>query len=96
MTKPLFITLITGFLAITPLLWAADSVFDEPPKIEDSVVMISCVKQDLNHVTPWKQTSMARGVGSGFIISGNRILTKNRFIDVEYFAIGTVADRMHA
>ena len=73
--KTLLLMLITTFLTNPYICQAIDSAFDAPPKAKDSVVMISCVFQDLDHVTPWNQTSMARGVGSGFIISGNRILT---------------------
>jgi S1-C subfamily serine protease len=43
--------------------------------IEQSVVLIRCVQQDFDYITPWKQTTMVQGVGSGFVIAGNRILT---------------------
>jgi S1-C subfamily serine protease len=42
---------------------------------EKSVVMLRCAKQDFDYTTPWKQMPMSQGVGSGFVISGNRILT---------------------
>jgi S1-C subfamily serine protease len=65
---------------------AIQGVAWEPPKkepeqkaqefdIEQSVVLIRCVQQDFDYITPWKQTSMVQGVGSGFIIEGNKILT---------------------
>jgi len=44
-------------------------------ELEKSVVLIRCVKQGFDYVTPWKQKSMTQGVGSGFIIAGSRILT---------------------
>ena len=72
---PLLLLLTSLLLSQTSAGQEAASVFSPPSKIEDSVVMISVVKQDLNYVTPWKQKSMTRGVGSGFVISGNRILT---------------------
>ena len=56
---------------------------------EDSVVMIMSVNQDYDYTTPWKKTPMSRGVGSGFIIEGNRILTNahnvanHRYIEVK-------------
>ncbi len=43
--------------------------------LSDSVVMIRSVNQGYNHTTPWKQEIMSQGVGTGFIISGNKILT---------------------
>ena len=42
---------------------------------DKSVVLIRCVKQDFDYTTPWKQEAMSQGAGSGFIISGKRILT---------------------
>lgn len=42
---------------------------------EKSVVMLEVVQQDWDYKTPWKQSAMARGVGTGFIIDGKRILT---------------------
>lgn len=56
---------------------------------ENTVVMIRSVSQDFDYVTPWKQMSMAQGVGSGFIIEGNRILTNahnvsnNKYIEIK-------------
>jgi len=47
----------------------------EQQSFEKSVVLIRSVRQDFDYVTPWKQKAMSQGVGSGFIISGNRILT---------------------
>lgn len=55
-----------------------------PPKIkmavidntyEKSVVMLEIVQQNWDYKTPWKQSQMGRGVGTGFIIDGKRILT---------------------
>ncbi|AQT67265.1 Putative serine protease HtrA [Anaerohalosphaera lusitana] len=72
-TKLLFFAL-AAILTAAPLLHAAPSIFDTAdPK--DAVVMIRVVKQDYNYVTPWKQEMMQQGVGTGFVIDGNRILT---------------------
>jgi len=57
--------------------------------MEKSVVMIRSVSQDFDYVTPWKQMTMGQGLGSGFIIEGNRILTNahnvsnNKYIEVK-------------
>ncbi len=55
----------------------AQSVFDETSQktLEKSVVLIRCVQQEFESVTPWKQTAMVQGAGSGFDIEGKRILT---------------------
>ena len=56
---------------------------------EQSVVMIMAVHQEYDFATPWKKKPMGRGVGSGFIIDGNRILTNahnvadERYIEVK-------------
>jgi S1-C subfamily serine protease len=58
---------------------AAAGGSDTPPaeqqNFDKSVVLIRCVKQDFDYTTPWKQEAMSQGAGSGFIISGKRILT---------------------
>ncbi|MCD6392053.1 MAG: trypsin-like peptidase domain-containing protein [Planctomycetes bacterium] len=57
--------------------------------MEKSVVMIRSVSQDFDYVTPWKQMTMGQGLGSGFIIEGDRILTNahnvsnNKYIEVK-------------
>ena len=68
-------------LAVSTLLICcpvrAQSVFDETGQktLEKSVMMIRCVQQEFDSVTPWKQTAMVQGTGSGFVIEGKRILT---------------------
>nr|HML74931.1 hypothetical protein [Anaerohalosphaeraceae bacterium] len=57
---------------------AAPAPVEEDPEdltYEKSVVMLEVVQQDWDYKTPWKQSAMARGVGTGFIIDGKRILT---------------------
>lgn len=55
----------------------AQNIFDNTSQktLEKSVVMIRCVQQEFDYVTPWKQTAMVQGTGSGFVIEGKRILT---------------------
>lgn len=55
------------------LLFSASCI--AKPDLTKSVVMIQIVKQSFDYSTPWKQNSITQGVGSGFIIDGNRILT---------------------
>ena len=43
--------------------------------IEKSVILIRSVRQEFDYTTPWKQKPMSRGIASGFIIAGNRVLT---------------------
>ena len=62
---------------------------DDPQTYDKSVVMIMAVKQEYDFATPWKKGLMSQGVGSGFIIEGNRILTNahnvanQRYIEVK-------------
>ena len=65
--KKVFIVLITILLT-----QACSGQLEDMTK---SVVMIQIVKQGYDYSTPWKQNSTSGGVGSGFIIAGNRILT---------------------
>jgi len=76
----------TAFILI--FLFSA-AAFSAQPDMTKSVVMIQIVKQPFDYSTPWKQSSFSQGVGSGFIIEGNRILTNahnvsdNRYIIVK-------------
>ena len=55
----------------------AASLAEKPAewKPEESIILIRSVHQAFDYTTPWKQTSMTRTVGTGFIIAGKRILT---------------------
>ena len=66
------LTAITVLLLPAPTQAAEDAGHET---LEKSVVLIRSVRQDFDHTTPWKQTAMSQGTGSGFIIAGNRILT---------------------
>jgi S1-C subfamily serine protease len=56
--------------------------------------MIRSFQQEFDYTTPWKQSNMSQGVGSGFVISGRRILTNahnvsnNKYVEIrkEYLA----------
>ncbi len=56
---------------------------------DKSVILIRSVSQEFDSVTPWKQTPMSQGLGTGFIIAGNRILTNahnvsnNKYVEVK-------------
>lgn len=76
-------------ILILIVLLAARVLADETPDMSKSVVMLQIVKQGYDYTTPWKQESTTGGVGSGFILAGNRILTNahnvsdNRYIIVK-------------
>ena len=44
-------------------------------KVADSLVRIQATSQDPNYRTPWSGGSIVSGVGAGFVIGGNRIMT---------------------
>jgi S1-C subfamily serine protease len=77
----------TLFILITFL--SAGIFAAESPDMSNSVVMLQIVKQGYDYTTPWKQQATSGGVGSGFIIRGNRILTNahnvsdNRYIIIK-------------
>ena len=88
--RKIVVGLILCFLA---QMSAGENIFtmaaNENTNYENSVVMLRCVNQDYDYVTPWKQKQMSQGIGSGFVIAGNRILTNahnianNKFVEVK-------------
>ena len=64
-------------LLIITFLFYPPAVFGDSadPTFKKSVVMVRAVKQDYDYRTPWKQSSMSSGVGSGFVIEDGLILT---------------------
>ncbi len=65
-----------GFVIVVSAVWCPVRADDEGQHtLEKSVVKVNSVRQDFDYITPWKQRPMGRGVGSGFVIEGNRILT---------------------
>lgn len=44
-------------------------------KVADSLVRITETSQEPNYLTPWNPGEVSGGVGAGFIIGGNRIMT---------------------
>ncbi len=58
-------------------------------EIRKSLIRITCTEQNVDYKVPWNPGSVGGGVGAGFVIEGNRILTNahvvsnNRFLTVE-------------
>jgi len=65
------ILLVCALLTALPTTLRAN----ESGNFDKSVVMIMAVSQEYDYAAPWKKAPMGRGVGSGFVIEGNRILT---------------------
>ncbi len=60
----------------------------ETGNLEKSVIMIRSVSQGYNYDMPWQQQAMRRGVGSGLVIEGNRILTNAHNVsDYKYIEV---------
>lgn len=75
-SKRALVLLMLCTVHIPVLLFAESDLNEDIVKTyEKSVVMIMTVRQEFDYVTPWKKLSMSRGVGTGFVIDGNRILT---------------------
>ncbi len=78
-----YFVFVLVFVAIVLAISPAPPVYADPnlsqtgeqKNLEKSVVLIQSVRQDFDYVTPWKQMAMSRGIGSGFVIEGRRILT---------------------
>jgi S1-C subfamily serine protease len=45
------------------------------PGVAESMVRISTSSQQPDYAVPWNPGSMSGGVGAGFVIAGNRIMT---------------------
>ena len=74
MIRTKLVSVVVGLALAVPLApgRAQTAGLPDPGK---SVVQIRSTKQRFDYATPWKRTGMARGVGSGFVIDGDRILT---------------------
>ncbi len=76
------------FFYCTLAILFSGRVFSQIPDMGKSVVMIQIVKQPWNFSTPWMQENMTQSLGSGFIISGNRILTNAHNVsDYKYLTL---------
>ena len=47
----------------------------EAARVADSLVRIQATSQEPNYRAPWSGGEVASGVGAGFIVAGNRIMT---------------------
>ncbi len=78
---------VFGYVFVLPAMVAAAEISTAPTaasaplantlrdNMANSVVMIRAVSQGYNYTTPWKKQGMQQGIGSGFIIKNNIILT---------------------
>jgi S1-C subfamily serine protease len=86
-SKPCSFSLL--FFALCVFLCQPCSFGEKAETYDKSVVMILAVNQEYDFATPWKKGPMGQGVGSGFVIEGNRILTNahnvanQRYIEVK-------------
>ena len=76
------------FMSVVSILFSTSTL---SAGIEESVIKIYCASQSYIFNRPWKKTSINAGIGSGFMIKGNRILTNAhvvsnaRYIEVQNF-----------
>lgn len=65
--------LILLLLALVPSLgWAAQR---SGPDLRQSVVRLQVVSQQMDYRVPWNPGQLGRGVGTGFVIAGQRLMT---------------------
>ncbi len=67
------LTVILAVLTVSNNISASEGIGLQAP--DKSVILIRSLRQDFDYVTPWNREDMAKSAGSGFIISGDRILT---------------------
>lgn len=62
-------------------------------KVANSLVRIQATSQDPNYRTPWSGGSVVGGVGAGFIIGGNRIMTNAHVVsNARFLAVSKEGD----
>lgn len=57
----------------------------EAARVADSLVRIQATSQEPNYRAPWSGGEVASGVGAGFIITGNRIMTNAHVVSNSRF-----------
>ena len=75
---------LTGSLLARPALAAPVS---EAEQVRSSLVRIWSTVQSPNYTEPWEPGNMSGGVGSGFIISGKRIVTNAHVVSNSRFLV---------
>src|SRR5438876_8882413 len=82
--------MISWRLPLLLALFSASALAATPiAEIKKSVVRISVTMQEANYKVPWMPGSIGGGVGAGFVIDGERIMTNAhvvsnaRFLSVE-------------
>lgn len=71
-------------------LFIATSAVAQPPKAADirkSLIRISTTSQNPDYKVPWNPGTMSNGVGTGFVINGNRILTNAHVVSNAKFIV---------
>lgn len=89
----MFRSLVLAIVVLTAADTGAHTFAQGPPAskpdIRKSLVRITCVSQEPDYRVPWNPGNVGGGVGAGFVIDGNRIMTNAhvvsaaRFIEVE-------------
>ena len=80
---------ITAVLIFSLALLQVSSAANQSTQVRKSLVRISAAAQQPDFKTPWNPGRTARGVGAGFVIEGNRLMTNAhivsnvRFLSVE-------------
>ena len=65
----------------------------EAARVAESLVRIQATSQDPNYRAPWSAGEVAGGVGAGFIIAGNRIMTNAHVVsNARFLAVSKEGD----
>lgn len=72
------------FLGISLALLAV-TIPTQAARVADSLVRIQATSQEPNYRAPWSGGAVVSGVGAGFVVSGNRILTNAHVVSNSRF-----------
>ncbi len=83
MPRILTVTMLSAICLIVPAI-------AQPSDVYRSVVRIEAATQNPDYSTPWSTGNFSRGIGTGFIIGENRILTNAHVVSNAQFLLVTV------
>lgn len=90
MTRPSIALLITAFFLTLPQLHAQNKLLNGSSELYKSVLRIEVATQTPDYGTPWNSGRFSGGIGTGFLIGENKILTNAHVVSNQQRILITV------